>query len=225
MVMWKKYWDNLPALAQLRLKSLQKTGLPEANPESESPTKVSTFSEGYYYPPGMPAGSEARPVKLDKNQIVWIRPGSLLDEQFGYRTLKVFDKPSRSIDSIIAALTVSEATSIVPAGRVRNALPIMEQINEELTQGSFPDDNGEDAADAVVKILLDKQFKGATPNDVLPEVHHTLEFVKDLLKYYRPNFNDLPCEEQIALVEHASGYVNDLLEAARKLTEQSEARI
>lgn len=55
---------------------------------------------------------------------------------------------------------------------------------------------------------------------VLPgglQSHQHLDYVLLLLRYYRPDFDDLPQEEKIGLIEHACGHINEFLEALRKL--------
>ena len=74
---------------------------------------------------------EAVPVRLDKNQVVWVQPGGAIREGFGYQSVRVFDAPSRNDMAIIAALTVKEALPIEPT-RVRKAIPFIEKMFEML---------------------------------------------------------------------------------------------
>ena len=48
---------------------------------------------------------------------------------------------------------------------------------------------------------------------------HESQYVLSLLRYYRPDFDDLPHEEQLGLIEGACKRVNHFLEASRQIVE------
>ncbi len=213
---WKKSRRDLPELARLRMEKLAKRGLPEINPESGDPTK----EMANYYPPHTPDGVEARPVRLENNQVIWIRASGFFDEEYGYRTLRVYDRfrsSPRSDNAIIAASTVSEATAIEPPEKVWKLIPFFERVGEEVSSERI-DDDLEEFLTAIAK-LLKAHFEGLNLDDVRPAALDTLEYIIDVFRYYRPGFDDLPREEQIALIEHACGHVNDLLKAVFNLTQ------
>ena len=70
--------------------------------------------------------------------------------------------------------------------------------------------------DSLMPLLEEPEFKGARIEDLQPEVVQTLAYAKDLLRHYRPDFDELPREEQIALVQHTCVRFNSVLEAVRK---------
>jgi hypothetical protein len=46
----------------------------------------------------------------------------------------------------------------------------------------------------------------------------TVRYLSELLHHYRPEFDELPDQERVALLESAAKHVNEYLEALRKLT-------
>jgi hypothetical protein len=49
-----------------------------------------------------------------------------------------------------------------------------------------------------------------------------LEFVRDLLRYYRPDFDDIPRDEQIALIGHLCSRIRKALKAIKSVVEYAE---
>jgi hypothetical protein len=101
---------------------------------------------------------------------------------------------------------------------VRTLIPLFERWHEEIsgqeaishtlhTRTDFPDLDTKD------KILSEPQFQEVNEEVTQlfpkPEVKTYLEDVKDLLRYYRPSFDDLPRREQIDLIEHTCRYINE----------------
>jgi hypothetical protein len=185
--------------------------------------------------------AEARPARLDKNQVVWVQPGGAIREDFGYQSIRVFDAPSRTDMAIIAAVTVAHADHIQPPSRVQKAIPLIERMYDALsfseysplkTLESMPEELSltepvpfktmEEALESLKPLLEEPQFKGTSIDDLQPEVVQTLAYAKDLLRHYRADLDELPLEEQINLMQHTCQRINAVLEAVRKLVEFAE---
>jgi len=165
--------------------------------------------------------AEARPVRLDKNQIVWVRLlGIAIDDQ-GHRHIEVSDKPPRSDLAIVAALTALTAAPVDPPESARDMLPLSERPAEEQLQPveSFNERLGNHGEDLLDVVLLEPMFRGfkETELGLAPGVRRHLEYVEDLLRYYRPGFDDLPCEVRASLMVHTCRRVNGFLDSLRKL--------
>jgi hypothetical protein len=239
-----KYWYTLDDLSEVDLMMLAKEGLSTVEPEADHPAKESKEKS-----PRAPLRTpEAVPIQLDNNQTVWVQPGSAIREGFGYQSIRVFDAPSRIDMAIIAAVTVKNSHLITPPARVRKAVPFIEKMykeasfslmsplnnfadmpeelsSEELSPeewGSSQYRTVEEILKSMVPLLEEPEFEGATLEDLQPEVIHTLGYAKDLLRHYRPDFDELPREEQIALMQHTCQRINAVLEAVRKLVEFAE---
>jgi len=60
---------------------------------------------------------------------------------------------------------------------------------------------------------------GGIPLDEYDDLVGSAIYAYSLLRYFRPDFDGLPQEERLALIEGAYARINDLLEASRKLAE------
>lgn len=223
MSTWKP-WESLSQLARLELERLRSEGLAEADRDRE------TVSKQVKWPYVRNEPSErARPVRLGHGQVVWLEPGGAIeDPDQGYRCVKVFDRPSKPDTATIAALTASMAAVVEPPETVRKAVPLAERWREERSRrGDWAQTRrmGE-MLEVLEEILREPQFAGLAESDLKYGTHPAaelhFEYVKDLLRHYRPGFDDLPHGERIALIEHTCRYVNAFLEALRKLVQFAE---
>lgn len=204
-----KYWKDLSELAQIEMARLEGQGLTNLDPVSEDTPQGADEQLGE-----QPLPPKTLPVRLDKNQIVWVQPHSTRINDFGYRPIEVSGEPPRSDFAIVAALTALLAFRTRPPEAVRMILPFLERRKEgEPHLGDI----------LTAHFIEEPRYRGhrktatlgSSPN--VQEVH--FEYLKDLLRHYRPGFDEMPPEEQIALVEHTSRYVNKFWEALRKLME------
>src|SRR5215204_1783302 len=63
---------------------------------------------------------------------------------------------------------------------------------------------------------------GGIPLDEYDDLVGSALYAYSLLRYFRPDFDGLPQEERLSLIEGAYARINDLLEASRKLAEYLE---
>jgi hypothetical protein len=63
---------------------------------------------------------------------------------------------------------------------------------------------------------------GGIPHEEYDDFVGSVLYAYSLLRYFRQDFDDLPWEERLALIEGACARINDLLEASRKLAEYLE---
>jgi hypothetical protein len=63
---------------------------------------------------------------------------------------------------------------------------------------------------------------GGIPHEEYDDLVGSVLYAYSLLRYFRQDFDDLPGEEWLALIEGACARINDLLEASRKLAEYLE---
>src|SRR5918998_660811 len=122
-----KRWFTLADLAVTWMSALAEEGLSTLRTGTTHPSKETEEKNARV----LLRKEEAVPVRLDKNQVVWVQPGGAIREGFGYQSVRVFDTPSRNDMAIIAALTVKEALPIEPT-RVRKAIPFIEKMFEML---------------------------------------------------------------------------------------------
>ncbi len=212
-----KYWKDLSDLARIEMARLEDEGLTSLDSVFGDMTQEASEEL-----PDQPVTSEARPVRLDKNQIVWLQPHGIFITDYGYRRIEVSDKPPESDTAIVAALTALKAVTTESPEMVRHVIPFIERWYEEETRLKDLDSvrYKEGASESLDKILRESQFRGhelTALQGLDPKVQQYLEYIKDLLRHYRPGFDGLPSEDRIALIEHTCRYMSGFLEALRKL--------
>lgn len=213
-----EYWKDLVELAQAELARLESKGLSELDP---APEGIVQGIEEERSRSGRET-AEARPVRLDKGQIVWLRPHGAFVDELGYWRVEVSDEPPRSDVAIVAAMTALETVPVEPPEVVREMIPSVEQRSireprrEDLLAGRLGD-QGEDLLDAMVLQPLVRGLENEAIPSQDPDIRRHLQYVRVLLRHYRPGFDELPLEERAVLVEHTSRYVNGFLESLRKL--------
>ena len=139
---------------------------------------------------------EAYPVTFENSrQVLWLVLEGERSLKQGYKEVRVSDRPLRTNEAILAALTVLEGKQ-VDARQVREALDASDIALDESLTGQF----------------LDKPFLHP------PLPINLLEYVFLLLRYHRPDFDELPREERLDLIESTCIHINECMDAARKLT-------
>lgn len=218
-----EFWKGLSERADAEMARLESRGLTDLGPLPEDAAQRAGEEQRFR---SEPEKAEARPVRLDKNQIVWVRPHGAFVGDRGYRRIEVSDEPPSPDVAIVAALTALAAVPVDPPEGVRKILPSAGQREQK---GPHPEDLfggrlGDEGEDLLDIILLEPLFRGfeKTALGQTPEVRRHLDYVQDLLRHFRPGFGELPREEQIALIEHTCRHVNGFLEALRKLVEFAE---
>lgn len=131
--------------------------------------------------------------------------------------ITVFDRPSSSDSAIVTALSL-EYTQPIDPDRVEMIIPFLERLDEELAR--LPEFTGsptleslsehmEQRAEVFVELTKDPAFEGIRSGDTSPAVRMTLQFIVDVLRYYRPGFDELPRQDQTALIKHQCRLVNE----------------
>jgi hypothetical protein len=122
-----KYWKDLSELARIQMARLEGNGLTNLDPVFVD--EAQETSEELHAQPVTP---EIRPVRLGKNQIVWVRPHRVGDlNNYGYQPVEVLEEPPKSDTAIIAALTTLVPTTVDPPEAVRAIIPFVERWKEE----------------------------------------------------------------------------------------------
>ena len=145
-----------------------------------------------------PLGLEERayPVTFENSrQVLWLQLEGERSTKRGYKEVRVSDRPLRTDEAVLAALTVLEGKQVEPR-EVREAL---------------------DASGIDLDISLTGQYFERRDLPA-PLPIRLLEFVFLLLRYHRPDFDDLPREEKLDLIERTCVHINECTDAARKLT-------
>jgi hypothetical protein len=195
---------------------------------------VVTEDEGPVHTPPYP---DAFPLRVDNSeQVVWLRPDPSRFRR-GYRPIGVVGQKPQTITATVAALTVLE-NSISDPEELHETLLKVADLGPEILQKvwKFDDDPEGYIFPPVVRELEDAENPVFGAAQALAEekwvrVLHkyargldnywqlrSLRYLVALLKFYRPEFDKLPWEDQLALMERACTYVDELLGAVRKLT-------
>jgi len=195
---------------------------------------VVTEDEGSVHTPPYP---DAYPFRVDNSeQVVWLRPDPSRFRR-GYRPIGVVAQKHQTITATVAALTVLE-NSISDPEELHETLLKVADLGPEILQKvwKFDDDPEGYIFPPVVRELEDAENPVFGAAQALAEekwvrVLHkyargldnyrqlrSLRYLVALLKFYRPEFDKLPWEDQLALMERACTYVDELLGAVRKLT-------
>ena len=186
---------HLPTLASSWLQKLTEVGLHEVDRSSGSPPK----EQASYYPRAEPIHKDIYPVKLrDSREVLWLKLNGRWSKR-GYRSVEVLDTPLRTNTAILAALTAVEAkpidTELLSNYMSHFKAPLREPMM--LHHGDMPEE-------------LWKGFLTLVD-------HPTPDYVVALLRYYRPEFDDLPHKEKLDLIKEGCARVNTFLESLRRL--------
>jgi hypothetical protein len=207
---WKTIWGDFPSrirlqaqlespgrlelttLAELWLRTLAHTGLHETDLSSGSVPKEPSYNHpnvGQFY-------SSTFPTKLEgSREVIWLRAEGHRTER-GYKSVTILSAPLRTDVAILAALTSLEGKRIAPEELDDSAVEAFLRLSESTSDS--------------VEMSEQEWMKGLM---LMPK----LEYVTALLRHFRPEFNDLSRENQLALVREACKRMNIYLEALHQL--------
>lgn len=210
----ERRWSSIPELVGLWRDVLRHEGPLDLHREVNRWTESdSAMPKG---PVDMPPDAEARVVRLDNDQVIWLRTT--------ITGVAVLDKPPRTDSAMLAALTALECPPI-DVKRLRKALPSVSDFkietirdlykkHEWLSMGGLPEEGvaPEESRERYRKALENGELK------LYEDLHlPSLWYAVALIRYFRPDFDDYPRSQQIDLVEHACQRLNKLLNATRQL--------
>lgn len=161
----------------------------------------------YSDPPGsLPLDGEAYPTRLgDSRQAVWVQLDGPRSPERGYREIFVSGEPLRTDAAILAALTALEVRPLDP-DLLREVLPSILPLR------------GESFWDRWTRTVQDRHTDPKLRAQLRELRHHqTLDYVLTLLRYHRPDFDDLRPELRADLVAETCAHANELMEVLRKI--------
>ena len=208
-----RHYKHVPDLAYRWLEELiEQDGLPDVS-SGEIRIKGRLLRRPIREDPAnTPSDLSTYPARLDNGQVIWVR----FDEKrssTGHRCVSVVDKPNR-IRAILAALTVLESRQ-TDIATLRSVLPFLEPSHPinvyESHHEAFKKRVGEGDTETAVTLLSGLSNKGLD--------YRSLEYAVALLRYFRPDFDSLPLQDQRDLLEKCCERMNKFLEAARHLNE------
>lgn len=144
---------------------------------------------------------------LENGQTLWVHRARRRTLR-GYRSVGVVDRPGRTTKAVLAALTVLEGRR-ADLGRLAAVLPFVDPRDQESIGDSlyrrFEDVRGRrgEAGGLADDLLLDRP----------------LQYAHALLRYYRPDFDELPEEERRELLQGCCERINKVLDSTRQLAE------
>jgi hypothetical protein len=204
---------KLSTLAHIWLHDLLEVGLKEIDSSTGSPPKEAAP----YSPEADSPYAGVVPARLkDSREVLWLKLNGPRSEQ-GYRMIRILDTPLKTNTAILAALTALEGREVrIDAlddsfiesvlDTSGEGLTVEEAIQELVTQVT-----GEEASES------GQLVSSGIHDDPDLETQLALEYVAAMLRHYRPEFDDLPYPERIALLEDGCTRVTEFLESLRKL--------
>lgn len=226
-------WPYIPELAYRWLEALKDAGgLPD-----KKGYKIQHKSDGgmclkathVENPINTAPHTDAKSIRLDNGQVLWLRHSLERQASEGYRSVRVIDKSQRTEKAILAALTVLESRPI-DIERMRSALYLVDDLSPETLRrlrqqltikfdAEWPDPaSGEDSEefyDRLEQAWDNEKRAEQAYADLQPR---SLQYITGLLRYYRPDLDSYSREDQLALLQQTATRVNGLLEAMAKLT-------
>ena len=212
---------HLPTLARSWLQTLTEVGLRDVDRSSGSPPKELAS----YYPRAEPLHTDIYPAKLsDSREVLWLKPNGRRSKR-GYRSVEVLDTPLQTNTAILAALTAVEAkpidTELLSKYLFHFKAPLkwpMAFHHHDLPTEFDPSWSGSaDEKDEQSQERWQEAWNQQFREFLSVALNPTLDYVVALLRYYRPEFDDLPHEEKLALIQDGCVRVNKFLEALRHL--------
>lgn len=172
-----------------------------------------------------PLHADVVPIELkDSREVLWLKLNGRRSER-GYKRAEVLDAFMSTDRAILAALTALEAKEIKTKELDESLIEReIDSLNEKWPEPG--DESYEEIVQELVQAVDDglvqaleedmREFRHPYDN---PQVHamHTLAYVVALLRYYRPEFDNLLREERIALVKEGCKRVVKFLQALRHL--------
>src|SRR5215204_5881924 len=199
------------------LQEILDRGVPHATTPSSSTAggrriRSSSEDKGPVYTPPY---SDAYHVRLNNDQVIWLRP-SLSRSYQGYKPLVVLDKQQRETKATVAALTVLEGYISNPE-ELRKALLLMADLSPETLEKVWIVDRDESILSDRYEVVIQELDKGVDPHEQGSqktadekkwvrgldkyargvEKHRQLSslfYLVALLKYYRPEFEQYSWE-------------------------------
>jgi hypothetical protein len=153
-------------------------------------------------------GSFAEQVRLPNDQVIYLNLNAEREEHCDYRPAEVSIEEPKARTAAVAALVALKGHKLRPE-RLRYTFPAAKLTREELGRD-------DPSLKRLGKALRHSRFSNARAPDFT--LGQRVEYLRKLLRYYRPQFDSLVENEQIALMEKAAEYVNEYLEALRRLT-------
>ena len=140
----------------------------------------------------------------------------------GYRGAEVLVGPSRTEEAYVAALLALQGEEMEREGDEKNrqsdemaraskAILFFELMRWDRTDGA--------ARDTVYQAMKDLHLYKESPSRATDYFEGLkLNPVYELVRYFRPQLDDMSEKERIELLERTIGYINDYLKALRRLT-------
>jgi hypothetical protein len=145
---------------------------------------------------------------MDNGQVVWVQRAKQRGIR-GYRMVSVMDEPPRTAKATLAALTVLEGRP-TDMKRLRAILPLLNPTDQESIEHSMSE---------AYKRLREQTGKKRSTfiGDLM--AHRPLLYAQALLRYYRPDFDNLPPDQQRGLLEKCCDRINEVLDSVRLLAD------
>jgi hypothetical protein len=163
----------------------------------------------------------SKSVRHSSRQIMRLLLNAKRTEQ-GYRGAEVFVGPSRTEEAYVAAVLALHGEEMEREGDIKNRQSDeMAQASKailffELMRAHCTD---EAARNAVYQAMRDLHLYKESPSRATDFFEGLkLTAVYELLRYFRPELDDMSEKERIELLERTIGYINDYLKALRRLT-------
>jgi len=200
-------------LAPIWLSILSELGLRGLDPSTGSPPK----EEATYHPKAEPLYSNTLPMRLnDSREVLWLKLNGRRSEQ-GYRMIQLLDTPLRTNLAILAALTALEGKQVdVDALDDTSIEGVLDTSEEELTE-----DEAIEGLTEQITELEENELVRLSSSQIYDDpdlaTHVALEYVVALLRDRRPEFDELPYPERVALLKDGCRRVNEVLASLSRL--------
>jgi hypothetical protein len=158
---------------------------------------------------GLEEDKNSKEIRHSSGQVMRLLLDAKRTEQ-GYRGAKVLVGPSRKEQAYVAAVLALKDEEM-ERERARKAIVCFELMRAHRAD--------EETRDAVYQALKELSLYREEPLDRTDIVNgYSLTPVHELLRYFRPKFDDASEQECIKLLERTISYVSDYLKALRRLT-------
>jgi hypothetical protein len=211
---------DMKTLAQSYLEKLLYVGLQKVDRSSGSPPKESStyYTETGTLPEGM------YPLKIeDSREVLWIKLNGRRSE-WGYKQIEVFNSPLKTDTAILGAITALEAEEVDTESLEDSLIDyVIDEWKEWPERSEEAPELLEEERDDFEKVYA-KMADHWTEEKDKPYVERydhpnsVLEYVIGLLRYYRPEFDDLSREEQRGLVKGSCKRVSKYVKSLRDLS-------
>jgi len=169
-------------------------------------------------------------VRLANNQVIWLQfdaPRDDLEQE--YQNIKVYEEPLETDKAIIAAVVALE-TKPLGGERLQQAF-LTHKVNEDVLKKASSVQESSLSKKSLTHLLRawgdalrdsqqnDSMLHDANAGDELAAYGgmQTFHCIEDLLRCFRPEYDDLDRHEQAALVEATCARINDFHTALGKL--------